>query len=291
MGMQILLVAYVAVPIFLVMPMLIYVPKALWRYRQSLGLFKATGIEESISQHQRLKKFSEYWKARFVFAVLLWLSFISFICANQAIQATPSPGIACDGTAFRQDAGFTCYSDDLSGAHVLGSIVAALLCCAFPLLVFWNIRRISLLDLEADETESIMFGMFYDGNRKGIRQYFFLYNHFTMTVLIAVISLVLITDPLGLAIANLVLNLLYILIVIVGRPYESRFDIFVESLQTSIQAYGILISIINLIDDSILTADTQQVRAPKHLRSMAFFSHGYCPSLHETCATLLVYFA
>ena len=260
MGMQILLVVYVAIPIFVIVPMLIYVPKALWHFRQSLGLFQAAGTE-SVIQHHRLKKFSEYWKARFVFAVLLWLSFISFICASQAIQATPSPGIACDGTNFRQDAGFTCYSDDMSGAHFLGTLVAVLLCWVFPLFVLWNIRRISLLDLEADETESLMFGMFYDGNRKGVRQYFFLYNHFTMTVLIAVIGLVLITDPLRLAIANLILNLLYILILIVGRPHESRFDVVLESLQTSIQAYGISISIIELIDDSILTDDTQEVRA------------------------------
>ncbi len=258
-GLQILLVVYVAVPIFVIMPVLIYAPKALWHYRRSLGLFKARGTEESISQHQRLQKFSEHWKTRFVFAVLLWLSFISFIAASQAIQATPSPGIACDGAYFRQDASFTCYSDELTGSHVLGSVVTALLCWLFPLIVFWNIRRISLLDLETDETESLRFGMFYEGYRKGVRQYFFLLHHFQMTVLIAVLGLLLINDALGLAISNLVLNLLYILVVIIGRPFESWFDVVLEASQTSVQAYAILITILDIIDDSIISNEAKDV--------------------------------
>ena len=260
--MQILLSIFAGAPIFIIMPMLIYLPTVWWYFRQSLGIFGTSTEAESMDQHRRLQKFSLYWEDRFAFARLRWVVFIAFMAASTGIQATPSPGVACSGTDFVPDAGFTCYSEELASTHAVGTVVTVLLCVVFPVYIYKNIRRISFNDLEEDSREALRFGPFFSCYRKGVWQYFFLLNHFQMTVLIAVLSLVLSKYALGLAVSNFVLNLLYILTVLVGQPCEYMLDNLLEAATTAVQAYGILLSIIPMVDENAIGDYTTEVPRP-----------------------------
>jgi hypothetical protein len=285
MRVQMLLCIYVGAPIFLIMPILIYGPKILlpflrslqklnttqlpWHQRllkQLLGTLgvlpesTATGFRD---QYRRLQKISFYWEDRFVFAVLRWLSFISLIAASTAIQATPGP-IACSGTesTLVVDPAFTCYSKELAVAHTLGAAIAVLICAVLPYYIYHNVRRISFNDREQDPRESERFGAFFGSCRKGPSQYFFLLNHFQMTVAIEVLSLLLRTSELGLAVSNLVLSIAYMLTVVIGQPFTHTLDNVVETATTGVQAYGILLSIVRLVDESAISEYTGEVTRP-----------------------------
>jgi hypothetical protein len=82
-----------------------------------------------------------------------------------------------------------------------------------------------------------------------------------MTVLIAVLNLLLINDALGLAISNLVLNLLYIVTVLVGQPCEYMLDNLLEAATTAVQAFSILLTIIPLVDENAIGVSTREVHA------------------------------
>jgi hypothetical protein len=271
MRVQFQLSIFAGAPIFIIMPMLIYLPTVWWYFRHSLGIFGTSTAAESMNQRRRLQKFSLYWEDRFAFARLRWVAFIAFMAASTGIQATPSPGIACSGTDFVQDPSFTCYSEELAGTHAMGTVVTVLLCVVFPVYIYKNIRRISFNDLEEDSRERLRFGPFFGCYRKGVWQYFVLLNHFQMTVLIAVLSLALSKHALGLAISNLVLNLLYILIVLVGQPFEFTLDNVLEAATTAVQAYSILLSIIPIVDANAVGDHTREVPMPPsaHMRPRA----------------------
>jgi hypothetical protein len=262
MRVQFQLSIFAGAPIFIIMPMLIYLPTVWWYFRQSLGIFGTLTAAESMDQRRRLQKFSLYWEDRFAFARLRWVVFIAFMAASTGIQATPSPGVACSGTDFVPDAGFTCYSEELAGTHAAGTVVTVLVCAVFPVYIYKNIRRISFNDLEEDNREALRFGAFIDSYRKGVWQYFYLLNHFQMTILIAVLSLVLSKYALGLAVSNLVLNLLYILTVLVGKPFEYMLDNLLEAATTAVQASGILLSIIPMVDENAIGDYTTEVHTP-----------------------------
>jgi hypothetical protein len=268
MRVQFQLLMFAGAPIFIIMPMLIYLPIVWWYFRHGLGIFGTSTAAESMDQRRRLQKVSLYWEDRFAFARLRWVVFIAFMAASTGIQATPSPGIACSGTDFVQDPSFTCYSEELAGTHAMGTVVTVLLCVVFPVYIYKNIRRISFNDLEEDSREALRFGPFFGCYRKGVWQYFFLLNHFQMTVLIAVLSLALKKYELGLAVSNLVLNLLYILIVLVGQPFEFTLDNVLEAATTAVQAYSILLSIIPMVDENAIGDHTTEVPMPPsaHIR-------------------------
>ena len=285
--MQGLLIIYAGAPIFLIMPMLIYGPKILLRFLQSppesnprqllwhqrllkqllgrLGVLPTRTATGNRDQHRRLQMISFYWEDRFVFAVLRWLSFIAFIAASTAIQVAPSP-ISCSGITppftLVADPAFTCYSEELAVAHTVGFAIAVLICVVLPYYIYRNVRRISFNDREEDPRESERFGAFFGSYRKGLSQYFFLLNHFQMTVLIGVLSLLLKTNELGLATSNLVLSLAYMLTVVIGRPFTHALDNVLETATTGVQAYGILLSIVRLVDENAISEYTGEVTRP-----------------------------
>jgi len=287
MRVQMLLCIYVGAPIFLIMPILIYAPKIvlsflhslqesntrqlLWHQRLlkqllgRLGVLPARTATGNRDQHRRLQTISFYWEERFVFAVLRWLSFIAFIAASTAIQVAPSP-ISCSGITppftLVADPAFTCYSEELAVAHTVGFAIAVLICVVLPYYIYHNVRRISFNDREEDPRESERFGAFFGSYRKGLSQYFFLLNHFQMTVLIGVLSLLLKTNELGLAISNLVLSLAYMLTVVIGRPFTHALDNVLETAATGVQAYGILLSIVRLVDENAISEYTGEVTGP-----------------------------
>ena len=283
MRVQMLLCIFVGAPIFLIMPILIYGPKIvlslrhslqesnnrqlLWHQRLLEHLLGRLGVLPPLTatgyrdQHRQLQKISFYWKDRFVFAVLRWLLFIAFIAAKTAFQVTPSR-IACSGTVLVADAAFTCYSKELAVAHTLGSAITVLVCAVLPYYIYHNVRRISFNDREEDQRESERFGAFFGSYRKGLSQYFFLLNHFQMTILINVLSLLLQTNELGLAMSNLVLSLAYMSTVVIGRPFTHTLDNVLEAATTGVQAYGILLSIVRLVDENAMSQYTREVTRP-----------------------------
>jgi hypothetical protein len=288
MRVQLLLCIYAGAPIFLIMPILIYGPKIVlsflhslqesnttqlpWHQRLLKQLLGMLGVLPALTaigyrdQHRRrLQTISFYWEDRFVFAVLRWLSFIAFIAASTAIQVAPSP-ISCSGITppftLVADPAFTCYSEELAVAHTVGFAIAVLICVVLPYYIYHNVRRISFNDREEDPRESERFGAFFGSYRKGPSQYFFLLNHFQMTVLISVLSLLLQTNELGLAISNLVLSLAYMLTVVIGRPFTHTFDSVLEAATTGVQAYGILLSIVRLVDENAISEYTGEVTKP-----------------------------
>ena len=287
MRVQLLLCIYVGAPIFLIMPIMIYGPKILLSFLRSLqesnprqlmwhqrllkqllgtlGVLPALTATAHRDQYRWLQKISFYWEDRFVFAVLRWLSFIAFIAATTAIQVAPSP-IACSGITppftLVADPAFTCFSEELAVAHTVGFAIAVLICGALPYYIYHNVRRISFNDSEEDPRETERFGAFFGAYRKGVSQYFFLLNHFQMTVLIGVLSLLLKTNELGLAISNLVLNIAYMLTVVIGRPFTHTLDSVLETATTGVQAYGILLSIVRLVDENAISEYTAEVTRP-----------------------------
>jgi hypothetical protein len=166
------------------------------------------------------------------------------------------------GFDFVQDPSFTCYSEELAVTHTVGSVVAVVICAAFPYYIYQNIRRIVFNNREEDRRESERFGPVFGSYKKGLSQYFFLLKHFQLTVLIAVLSLVLKKDELGLASSNLVLNLVHILTVVIGRPRTYMLDNVLEAATPAVQAYGILLQIMRLVDENAISDYTAQVPLP-----------------------------
>jgi hypothetical protein len=171
---QFQLLVFAGAPIFIIMPMLIYLPIVWWYFRHSLGIFGTSTEAQSADRYRWLQKLSLHWEDRFAFAGLRWVAFIAFMAASTGIQSTPSPGIACSGTDFVQDTNFQCYTEALAGTHAIGTIVTALMCVVFPIYIYKNIRRISFNDLEEDGREALRFGPFFGAYRKGVWQFFFL---------------------------------------------------------------------------------------------------------------------
>jgi hypothetical protein len=69
-------------------------------------------------------------------------------------------------------------------------------------------------------------------------------------------------DELGLAVSNLVLNLVYILTVVIGRPCTYMLDNVLEAATPAVQAYGILLQIVRLVDENAISDYTAQVPLP-----------------------------
>jgi predicted NBD/HSP70 family sugar kinase len=86
-----------------------------------------------------------------------------------------------------------------------------------------------------------------------------------MNAFIGPLSLLLKTNELGLAISNLVLSLAYMLTVVIGRPFTHTFDNVLEAATTGVQAYGILLSIVRLVDENAISEYTGEVTRPIYL--------------------------
>ena len=231
-------------PILIIMPLLIFLPRLLWHVRDNAcvrGIFGALGTKE---QHQRLQRFSAYWMERFLFSFMLWVQFISFIAASTAINATPTPGTACDfENAFRSmvaDEEALCYTSYLGGTHLLGTIVTVALCMVFPYFMWWKCRQVNYLNLEEDERELVRYGMIWDQFSGGWKRYYCLVDFFLMNVLISTFSLWQQTDAAGLAISCIVLCSMMILGYLLLGPSQDRRDDFIESYYPAVQIVSLV---------------------------------------------------
>jgi hypothetical protein len=231
--------------ILIIMPLLIYVPRLLWRVRVRSSCVGSVLV--SNEQHQRMEQFTAYWTERFVFSFMLWVSFISFIAASTAINATPTPGTACklaDNSLVSGSDNEICYTREFAGTHALGVIITVALCIVFPWFQWWKCRQINYLNLEEDEHENIRYGVFWDQFAGGLRRYFCLLNFYQMTVLIATLNLWFTGDALGNAISMIVCNSIFIVFFFLLKPSQARLDDFVESYQYIVQIISLVLPIV-----------------------------------------------
>ena len=129
-------------------PAVVALPSGLGRSHRVPSVFSEW--EGSIGQRE-LKR-SLYWRHRFVFAVLLWMSFVSFISADFAMQAAPIPGIACyltEGNEWilKADASLDCFSSEMGRSHLAGAVIALAFAIVFPSVIYSKINQISNLQL------------------------------------------------------------------------------------------------------------------------------------------------
>jgi hypothetical protein len=90
-------------------------------------------------------------------------------------------------------------------------------------------------------------GYFYDPYKKNWR-YLFLVNHLQLCVLTTVLSVVFWVDELAMVIAPIILHILYLAVIIFGRPFESLLDNILEAVLLTISIVGFGFSLL-LIQD------------------------------------------
>jgi hypothetical protein len=169
--------------------------------------------------------------------------FVAFISAQTALQATPIPTLACDdNNVLMADAGLRCYSGDLAILHLLGCVISFIFVVLLPYFLQTRISRIRYVDRLEDEACIIRFGYFYGGFRPGWETFQVL-NHLQLCVMINTLSLWLSTNPIALPASAICMTSTYILLVLIKRPFEVRWENFLEASLSALQVYGYVVSI------------------------------------------------
>jgi hypothetical protein len=243
-------------PIFVLFPLLIYAPEV-WnglkcRFKLLIQPSPSSFSDFHGSDAQKKCKRSAYWRQRFLFAVMLWMAFVSFIAAQFAMQALPIPGMACmladnHQWLLKADPHFICFSDEMFRSHLAGVILALVFTVLFPAVLYSKIRRISVLNKWDDAECVFQLGYFYDPFKKNWRHWF-LINHLQLCILVNVLSVVFWVDEAAMAIAPMILHILYLAVVLLGRPFVSRLDNILEAVLMTISSLGFGVSLI-LIQD------------------------------------------
>ena len=213
---------------------------------------------------QRELKRSLYWRHRFVFAVLLWMSFVSFISADFAMQAAPIPGIACYLTEsnewiLKADASLDCFSSEMGRSHLAGAVIALAFAIVFPSVIYSKINRISNLQLWDNSDCLFQMGYFYGPLKMGWC-YLSILNHLQLCVLVTVINLVFWQDEMAMVIATISLNLLYTAVTLFGRPYQSWLDNILETIFYTICAFGSALSLLQVYDPENMLIEVRTTR-------------------------------
>ena len=277
-------------PIFVLFPLLIYAPQVWSGLKDRIKLLVQTTKPRAAaprdawadgpalhrgpsafsdfhgSDAQRECNRSAYWRRRFIFAVLLWMTFVSFIAADFAMQALPIPGMACmladdNQWLLKADPQFVCFSDEMFRSHLAGAILALVFTFLFPALLYSKIRGISVLNKWDDAICVFQFGYFYDPFKKNWR-YWFLVNHLQLCVLTTVLSVVFWVDEMAMVIAPMIVHILYLAVIIFGRPFESWLDNILEAVLMTISILGYGVSVL-LIQDPENAAI--EVRITRHV--------------------------
>jgi hypothetical protein len=188
---QMTLVLATGLPILIIMPALIYVPRlvhtVLMRRARQSG--RSVGRKASVmvdDEHlnlarggrlnhvaeaeylEALLRFSAHWQDRFWFAVMIWMWFVAFISAQAAIQATPVPTLSCTGdNVLVADPSERCFSDSMAKTHFVALVVTFVFVLALPYLLHRGISHIRYLEQLEDDKCNLKFGYFYGGLRQG----------------------------------------------------------------------------------------------------------------------------
>jgi hypothetical protein len=278
-------------PIFVLFPLLIYAPNMWSGLRSRIGQLKrlvalrfaerngsvawpdglatshrvpSTFSEWEGSVRQAAFKRSLYWRHRFTFAVLLWMSFISFISAAYAMQAAPIPGLACYLTdsgewILKADPSFLCFSSEMGKSHLAGAVLVLVFVVLFPSVLYSKLNRISNLHLWHDKDCQFEMGYFYEP-LKTAWCYLFIVNHLQLCVLVTVLSLMFWQDPMAMAIAPIPLTVLYVAVVLFGQPFHSRLDSSLEAVFYTVCVLGFGLSILQMNDPENMFIDVRTTR-------------------------------
>jgi hypothetical protein len=241
-------------------PAAIALPNGLGRSHRVPSVFS----EWEGSIEQREFKRSLYWRHRFVFAVLLWMSFVSFISADFAMQAAPIPGIACFLTEsnewiLKADPSLFCFSGEMGRSHLAGALLAFTFTIVFPFVIYSKINRISNLQLWDNTDCLFQMGYFYGPLKMGWC-YLSIMNHLQLCVLVTVFDLVFWRDEMAMVVATMSLNLLYAAVTLFGRPYESWLDNILEAIFYTICAFGFGLSLLQMHDPEHMLIEVRTAR-------------------------------
>ncbi len=223
-------------------------PNALGRSHRVPSVFSEWEGSVGYSEFKRCL----HWRHRFVFAVLLWMSFVSFISADFAMQAAPIPGIACFLTEsnewiLKADPSLLCFSSDMGRSHLAGALLALVFTIAFPSVIYTKLNRISNLHLW-DSTDCLFqMGYFYGPLKTGWC-YLSVINHLQLCVLMTMFNLIFWQDETAMAIVPLLLDALYVAVILFGRPYATRLDNILDAVFYSICAFGFGLSLLQMHD-------------------------------------------
>ena len=244
----------------------VVVPRDVWVHGPALHREPSSFSDFRGSDAQRECKRSAHWRHRFWFAVLLWMTFVSFIAADFAMQALPIPGMACmladdHQWVLKADPKFVCFSDEMFRSHLAGAILALVFTFLFPALLYSKIRGISVLNKWDDAICVFQFGYFYDPFKKNWR-YWFLVNHLQLCVLTTVLSVVFWVDEMAMVIAPMIVHILYLAVIIFGRPFESWLDNILEAVLMTISILGYGFSVLLIQDPENVAIE---VRITRHV--------------------------
>jgi hypothetical protein len=194
------------------------------------------------------------------------MTFVSFIAADFAMQALPIPGMACmladdHQWVLKADPKFVCFSDEMFRSHLAGAILALVFTFLFPALLYSKIRGISVLNKWDDAICVFQFGYFYDPFKKNWR-YWFLVNHLQLCVLTTVLSVVFWVDEMAMVIAPMIVHILYLAVIIFGRPFESWLDNILEAVLMTISILGYGFSVLLIQDPENVAIE---VRITRHV--------------------------
>jgi hypothetical protein len=185
--------------------------------------------------NEALLRFSAHWHDRFWFALMIWMWFVAFIAAQAAIQATPTPTLACDqNLALVSNPTEQCFSQEMSTTHLVGLVVSSIFVFLLPYLLHTRISLIRYTARLEEDQCNLQLGYFYGGLRPGWETLQLL-NHLQMCVLINLLSLWLSTNSLGLAQSSLIVTSAYVLLILVKRPYVALLENIIEASQNSLQ--------------------------------------------------------
>jgi hypothetical protein len=260
-------------------------PNALGRSHRVPSVFSEWEGSVGYSEFKR----GLHWRHRFVFAVLLWMSFVSFISADFAMQAAPIPGIACFLTEsnewiLKADASLRCFSSEMGRSHLAGALLAVVFTMAFPSVIYTKLNRISNLQLW-DSTDCLFqMGYFYGPLKTGWC-YLSVINHLQLCVLVTMFNLIFWQDETAMAIAPMLLDALYVVVILVVRPYASRLDNILEVVFYTICAFGFGLSVLQMHDPENVLIEVRITRraTSNAYRGRALMSHARCAACLCVC--------
>jgi hypothetical protein len=263
-------------------PAVIALPNAVGRSHRIPSVFSEWEGSVGYSEFKR----GLHWRHRFVFAVLLWMSFVSFISADFAMQAAPVPGIACFLTEsnewiLKADPNLLCFSSEMRRSHLAGALLALVFTMAFPSVIYSKLNRISNLQLWDNADCQFQMGYFY-GPLKTAWCYLSVINHLQLCVFMTVFNLIFWQDEMAMTIVPMTLDALYVAVIVVVRPYASRLDNILEAIFYTICAFGFGLSLLQMHDPENTLIEVRIARkaiTPNACRARA---HVVC-SLHCMC--------
>jgi hypothetical protein len=144
-------------------------------------------------------------------------------------------------------------------SHLAGAVLVVVFAMLFPSVLCSKLNRISNLHLWHDKDCQFEMGYFYEPLKRAWC-YLFIVNHLQLCVLVTVLSLVFWQDQMAMAIAPIPLTVLYVTVVLFGRPFHSHLDNILEALFYTVCGIGFGLSILQMNDPENMFIDVRTTR-------------------------------